>query len=111
MANESGGTQTVTESSQTQPGQSQGQGQSSQYQVDQLFSQIAGQQPGAGVEAFRAYWDLAEETLRTARRVSEVQALSMAKQEITRDVAALVIATLQQNPQLISSQYSGRSQR
>lgn len=75
-----------------------------QQQFDQLFQQIAQQQPGAPGEGYRAFWDLAEETLRAGRRVSEVQALTMAKQEIVRDVASIVLRTLQQNPQLLTGQ-------
>jgi len=73
----------------------------SQPEIDSAFGAIAQRQPEVVREAFRAYWDLAEETLRTARRVSEQQALSMAKQELVQEVSAIVLSTLQKNPQLI----------
>lgn len=104
----------ASEDTQTQTGQASRTAESySQSQINDAFGAIAQRQPEVVAEAFRAYWDLAEETLRTARRVSEQQALSMAKQELVREVSAIVLTTLQQQPQLIQNalQTSQQQQR
>jgi hypothetical protein len=73
----------------------------SQGQFDQVFSQITSGQPEAIREAWQAYFDLADQTLRTARRVSEVQTLALMKDQIVSEVAQRVIGQLKQNPQLV----------
>lgn len=70
----------------------------SQGTFDSLFGQqIAGADP-SGREAWQAYFDLAEQTLRTARRVSEVQVLSMMRQQIVQDVTQAVLAQMKSSP-------------
>jgi hypothetical protein len=70
---------------------------------DQLFSEQIAQSgiDPTGREAWQAYFDLAEQTLRTARRVSEIQVLSLMQQHIVKQVTQSVIQQFQQNPQLL----------
>jgi hypothetical protein len=97
----------------TQQDKQQEQGQQQQsYPGDitsQQFEQMFTQQPDAARDAVQAYFDLAEQTLRTARRVSEVWTISLMKQQLVSEVSSQVIRHLQQNPQLISSGSSSRS--
>jgi len=89
----------------------QGQGQSAQWPqstFDQLFGdQIvnSGIDP-TGRDAWQAYFELAEQTLRTARRVSEIQVLSLMQTHIVKQVTAQVIGQFQRNPQLIPRCFS-----
>lgn len=75
--------------------------QRSQSTFDSLFSAQIGQIDPSGREAWQAYFELAEQTLRTARRVSEIQVLSLMQGQIVKQVTSQVINQLQQNPQLL----------
>ena len=74
-------------------------GDISSQQFDQMFSG----QSDAARDAVQAYFDLAEQTLRTARRVSEVWTISLMRDQLVKDTTKQVIAHLQQNPQLITA--------
>ena len=91
-------TQQQGRTSQFDDGQSQGK-------YDQAFTQqISGQTgPLASSEAWAAYFDLAEQTLRTARRVSELQVMSLMRQQIVNEVKQQVIAEIKSNPALAGS--------
>ena len=77
----------------------------SQGQYDQAFTQQISNQTGhlASSEAWGAYFDLAEQTLRTARRVSELQVMSLMRQQIVNEVKQQVIAEITSNPALAGS--------
>lgn len=74
-----------------------------QSSFDSLFSEQISQSgiDPTGKEAWQAYFDLAEQTLRTARRVSEIQVLSLMQQHLVKQVTANVVTQIQQNPQLL----------
>lgn len=91
---------------QEQQEQQQGSQEYPQSHFDQVFGQITAGQPEAIREAWTAYFDLADQTLRTARRVSEVQTLSLMKDQIVQEVASRVIQQLGSNPQFQSSSKS-----
>jgi hypothetical protein len=75
----------------------------SQGSFDSLFGDMITQSgiDPTGREAWQAYFDLAEQTLRTARRVSEIQVLSLMQQHIVKQVTLNVVKQLQSNPQII----------
>jgi hypothetical protein len=52
----------------------------------------------------QAFWDLAEQTIRSARRVSEVMVLHAAKQEIVNEVTQQVRREIQQQFQQLRSE-------
>jgi hypothetical protein len=94
----------------TQQQDTQHQGKSfddtqSQGQYDSAFTQQISAQTGplATSEAWGAYFDLAEQTLRTARRVSELQVMSLMRQQIVNEVKQQVIAEITSNPALAGS--------
>src|SRR4051812_43582111 len=66
----------------------------SQPQFDQLFSQITSGQPDQAQTYVAAYFDLAEQTLRTARRVSETWAIGAMREQIVADVTQRVVSSL-----------------
>lgn len=90
---------------QSQMGQSPSSGSWPQSTFDQLFGdQIVNSGIDvAGRDAWQAYFELAEQTLRTARRVSEIQVLSLMQQHIVKQVTASVIGQFQRNPQVLAS--------
>jgi hypothetical protein len=89
---------------QQQTPEKQSQDDYSQGQFDQVFSQMTSGQPEAIREAWQAYFDLADQTLRTARRVSEVQTLGLMKDQIVAETVQQVIRQIQTNPQLVKQQ-------
>ena len=65
----------------------------SQRQVDETFASLssASHRPSEfGRQMSDAYWDLADSTIRQARRVSELQTMALFRQEIVADVARVV---------------------
>jgi flagellar biosynthesis/type III secretory pathway protein FliH len=95
----------------SQQGQSSGQQQGSVFGEQSSYDFLS-QHPSfsgsSGVQdAWTAYWELAEATLRTARRVSEVQILSLMRQEIVREVSSSVINEIRRNPQMIKQALGG----
>jgi len=60
----------------------------------------------------REYFDLAEQQIRSARRVAELQTIGLMRQQIVTEAASAVISALRQNPQMlqqIASSGSGGS--
>lgn len=73
-----------------------------QHEFDTVF---ANQVAGVGGyeiqrEAWRAYFNLAEQTVRTAREVTELQTLQLMRQAIVSDVTRQVIAQIKADPSL-----------
>lgn len=85
----------------------QGQGSSGQWPQSTFDTLFGDQIVNSGIDptgrdAWQAYFELAEQTLRTARRVSEIQVLSLMQTHIVKQVTAQVISQFQRNPQLIA---------
>lgn len=75
---------------------------------DSIFEQMASSSSGnplaadSSREAWRAYFKLAQETLRTAQEVSEIQVLASMHRQIVAQAVQSVVHQLQSNPQLIT---------
>lgn len=112
---------TQQDSQQSSQGQQQGQWAPPQQLIDQMFNQhpdtsglSSGMSAGYGFVALqeitRAYYDQAEQTIRSARRVSEIQAIAMFRQEIVSEVTAHVTrAVLAEVQRLWQSSSGSRS--
>jgi hypothetical protein len=73
-----------------------------QESIDSAFaSQVAGGDPFGSVQWQREYFRLATETLDTARRVSEMQALTQIKAQLVAEVRHQVMAEIRRDPTVI----------
>jgi hypothetical protein len=93
--------QNTQQDSQSQQSDWSGEERRNQARFDQLFAQQVTSTHGSEIarDTVAAYFDLAEQTIRTARRVGEVQAMSLMRQEIVKDVCL----EIQRNPQWVAS--------
>lgn len=90
---------------QTRQQEGQVEGSVPQISIDKIFAeQIGGGFDPASQagQAWQAYFTLAEQTLATARRVSEMSALSLLRQQIVAQVTAEVLHQVQTNPQFLA---------
>jgi len=93
-------TQTAQDEKQVQYAQSDTR---PQVTFDSLFSEQM--LPGidtSGKEYARAYWNLAQATLQTAREVTEMQLFASMQRQIVAQTTQQVIGHLQANPHLIA---------
>jgi len=84
----------------------------SQSDFNHLFeSQVGSQSVDLARDAWTAYHDLAEQTLRTARRVSEMQVFQLMEQQIIRKVTSNVVQQIKSDPSLIKQIAKSAQQR
>jgi hypothetical protein len=81
------------------------EGERTQSQFDSAFAQqmLPTTVPGfSPVDWAAVYFEQAEQTLRTARRVAELSTIHAMRQQIVQDVTRQVIATISSNPQILN---------